>query len=161
MSDPRVPAAQAASAAPAASAASAGAPPAPGAHPALTFDDVVHQRTRLGVLAVLAEAGQADFPYLRAILGLTDGNLGRHLQILEDAGLIRISKGYHRRRPRTWATITTTGRRALDDELASMRALMERLDSAPASPQPRPPEPLPHPPLDAADDPMSDTARTE
>jgi DNA-binding MarR family transcriptional regulator len=121
----------------------------------------VHQRTRLGVLAVLAEAGQADFPYLRAILGLTDGNLGRHLQILEDAGLIRISKGYHRRRPRTWATITTTGRRALDDELASMRALMERLDSAPASPQPRPPEPLPHPPLDAADDPMSDTARTE
>jgi DNA-binding MarR family transcriptional regulator len=142
-------------------AAPAGAPQAPGAHPALTFDDVVHQRTRLGVLAVLAEAGEADFPYLRAILGLTDGNLGRHLQILEDAGLIRISKGYHRRRPRTWVMITTTGRRALDDELASMRALMKRLDSVPASPQPRTPQPPPHPPLGAADDPMSETARTE
>jgi DNA-binding MarR family transcriptional regulator len=152
MSDPRVPAGQA---------APAGAPEVPTAHPALTFDDVVHQRTRLGVLAVLAEAGQADFPYLRAILGLTDGNLGRHLQILEDAGLIRISKGYHRRRPRTWATITTTGRRALDDELASMRALMERLDSVPASPQPRTPARAQHPPRDAADDPMSDAARTE
>jgi DNA-binding MarR family transcriptional regulator len=152
MSDPRVPVGQA---------APVGAPQAPGAHPALTFDDVVHQRTRLGVLAVLAEAGQADFPYLRAILGLTDGNLGRHLQILEDAGLIRISKGYYRRRPRTWATITTTGRRALDDELASMRALMERLDSVPASPHPRTPQQPHHSQLPAADDTASDAAGTE
>lgn len=113
---------------------------APAGHPALTFDDVVHQRTRLGILAVLAEAGQADFPYLRAVLGLTDGNLGRHLQILEDARLIMISKGYHRRRPRTWATITPTGRRALDSELASMRALMTRLGPTADSPQPRGPQ---------------------
>jgi DNA-binding MarR family transcriptional regulator len=110
--------------------AAGGGPQAPDSHPALTFDDVVHQRTRLGILAVLAEAGEADFPYLRTVLGLTDGNLGRHLQILDDAGLIMISKGYHRRRPRTWATITATGRRALDGELASMRALMKRLDAA-------------------------------
>jgi DNA-binding MarR family transcriptional regulator len=114
--------------------AAAGTAQAPGAHPALTFDDVVHQRTRLGILTVLAEADQADFPYLRAVLGLTDGNLGRHLQILEDAGLIMISKGYYRRRPRTWATITTSGRRALDEELAGMRALMERLGPRAASP---------------------------
>jgi len=101
-----------------------------GRHPALAFDDVVHQRTRLGILAVLAEATEADFTYLRKVLGLTDGNLGRHLEILEDAGLITISKGYRGRRPRTWATITTEGRRALRDELASMQALMDRLDSA-------------------------------
>ena len=71
--------------------------------PALGFDDVVHQRTRLGILAVLAEATEADFTYLRKVLDLTDGNLGRHLEILESAGLITISKGYHGRRPRTWA----------------------------------------------------------
>jgi DNA-binding MarR family transcriptional regulator len=137
---------------PAGPAAAARTPQAPAAHPALAFDDVVHQRTRLGILAVLAEAGQADFPYLRAVLSLTDGNLGRHLQILEDAGLIMISKGYHRRRPRTWATITATGRRALEEELAGMRALMERLD--PAAPQPPP-----HPPPGAADNPLLDAAR--
>jgi DNA-binding MarR family transcriptional regulator len=103
---------------------------AAGSHPALAFDDVVHQRTRLGILAVLAEAAEADFTYLRKVLDLTDGNLGRHLEILEGAGLITISKGYHGRRPRTRATITAEGRRALRDELASMQALMQRLDSA-------------------------------
>jgi DNA-binding MarR family transcriptional regulator len=123
------------------------APPPPDSHPALAFDDVVHQRARLGILAVLTEAGQADFPYLRSVLGLTDGNLGRHLEILDNAGLIMISKGYHRRRPRTWATITAAGRRALDGELASMQALMERLKAASGSPsagparQPPSPEP--------------------
>jgi DNA-binding MarR family transcriptional regulator len=101
-----------------------------GSHPALGFDDVVHQRIRLGILAVLAEAAEADFTYLRKILDLTDGNLGRHLEILQGAGLIEINKGYHGRRPRTWATITTDGRRALRRELASMRDLMQRLDSA-------------------------------
>jgi DNA-binding MarR family transcriptional regulator len=103
---------------------------AAGSHPALGFDDVVHQRTRLGILAVLAEAAEADFTYLRKVLDLTDGNLGRHLEILEGAGLIIITKGYHGRRPRTRATITAEGRRALRRELESMRALMQRLDSA-------------------------------
>jgi|CZKW01.1.fsa_nt_gi DNA-binding MarR family transcriptional regulator len=117
--------------------ASAGGPAAPDGHPALSFDEVVHQRTRLGILAVLAEAGQADFPYLRAVLGLTDGNLGRHLEILAGAHLIMISKGYHRRRPRTWATITIDGRHALDAELANMRALLRRLEPAAASQHPR------------------------
>jgi DNA-binding MarR family transcriptional regulator len=110
------------------------APDAPaqaaGSHPALAFDDVVHQRTRLGILALLAEATEADFTYLRKVLDLTDGNLGRHLEVLEGAGLITIGKGYHGRRPRTWATITAEGRRALRRELASMQALMQRLDSA-------------------------------
>lgn len=103
---------------------------AAGSHPALGFDDVVHQRTRLGILALLAEAAEADFTYLRKVLDLTDGNLGRHLEILERAGLITISKGYRGRRPRTRATITAEGRRALRRELASMQALVQRLDSA-------------------------------
>jgi DNA-binding MarR family transcriptional regulator len=97
-------------------------------HPALSFDEVVHQRARLGILAVLAEGGRADFPYLRRVLELTDGNLGRHLEILADAGLIVITKGYHGRRPRTWAELTDSGRKALTDEVASMRALINRLD---------------------------------
>jgi DNA-binding MarR family transcriptional regulator len=104
--------------------------PADGGHPALGFDDVVHQRTRLGILAVLAEATEADFTYLRKVLDLTDGNLGRHLEVLVGAGLIAVSKGYHGRRPRTRAAITADGRRALRRELASMRALVQRLDSA-------------------------------
>jgi DNA-binding MarR family transcriptional regulator len=112
-----------------------------GGHPALAFDDVVHQRTRLGILAVLAEATEADFTYLRKVLDLTDGNLGRHLEILQNTGLISINKGYHGRRPRTRATITADGRRALRDELASMRALMDRLEATASAQQPEPDHP--------------------
>ena len=104
--------------------------PAADSHPVRAFDDVVHQRTRLGILAVLAEAAEADFTYLRKVLDLTDGNLGRHLEILEGAGLITISKGFHGRRPRTRVTISPEGRRALRHELSSMQVLMQRLDSA-------------------------------
>src|SRR5215469_4046224 len=98
-------------------------------HPALGLDEVVHQRNRVGILAVLAEAGQADFPYLRQLLGLAGGHPRRPLQVPGEAGLVMISKGYHRRRPRTWASITGEGRRALDAELASMQTLMTRLEA--------------------------------
>src|SRR3712207_8147482 len=56
-------------------------------HPARRLDDTVHQRVRLGILAVLREARRADFAYLRDALELTDGNLSRHIAVLEDAGL--------------------------------------------------------------------------
>jgi DNA-binding MarR family transcriptional regulator len=103
---------------------------------ALGFDEVVHQRTRLGILAVLAEAGQADFTYLRQVLDLTDGNLGRHLEILAQAGLLSISKGRHQHRPRTWAAITGEGRRALEEELARMREMLRRLGGEPPGQRP-------------------------
>jgi DNA-binding MarR family transcriptional regulator len=96
-------------------------------HPTADFDDAVHQPTRLAILVVLHEAGRADFTYLKRTLGLTDGNLGRHLETLEDNGLVELSKGFEGRRPRTWARLTTRGRRALDGELRAMRSLLDRL----------------------------------
>lgn len=101
-------------------------------HPVQGLDEVVHQRTRLGILAVLAEAGRAQFGFVRDTLELTDGNLSRHLQILEEAGYAETEKGYDGRRPRTWVRITRSGRRALDVELASLRALIDRVDDADA-----------------------------
>ncbi len=97
-----------------------------GEHPADGLDDTVHQRHRLGVLVVLAESKKADFAYLRTTLGLTDGNLGRHLQVLADAGLVKLDKVFEQRRPRTWVTITSTGRAALTAELAILEGLIER-----------------------------------
>ena len=96
-----------------------------------SFDEVIHQRHRLSILATLAEADRADFPFLKRSLGLTDGNLGRHLEILSNAGMITLVKGYEGRRPRTWAKITSTGRQALRDELSAMRQLIARIDTAP------------------------------
>lgn len=100
-------------------------------HPALQLDDVVHQRVRLGILAVLAEAKRADFGFLRDALDLSDGNLSRHIQVLEEAGLVSVEKGYEGRRPRTWVSATRRGRTALDAELSSLRELISRVDGKP------------------------------
>ncbi len=63
-------------------------------HPSLGLDETVHQRVRLGILAVLSEAAECTFTRLRDQLELTDGNLNRHLRILEDAGLVEVRKDY-------------------------------------------------------------------
>ena len=94
-------------------------------HPSLNLDDVVHQRVRLGILAVLAEAPKADFGELRSILKLTDGNLSRHLTVLEEAGYVSQEKMFEGKRPKTWVSITKPGRKAFDDEVAALRALLD------------------------------------
>ena len=66
-------------------------------HPTNGLDETVHQRHRLGILTIAAEAESADFGYLRDALGLTPGNLSRHLTVLEEAGLIQVRKGYEGR----------------------------------------------------------------
>jgi DNA-binding MarR family transcriptional regulator len=95
-------------------------------HPTNGLDETVHQRHRLGVLTITAEAQRADFGYLRDTLGLTPGNLSRHLTVLEEAGLIQVEKGYEGRRPRTWVRITRDGRAALAAELSALTELVRR-----------------------------------
>ena len=86
----------------------------------------MHQRHRLGILTITAEAQRAEFGYLREALGLTPGNLSRHLTVLEEAGMIQVEKGYAGRRPRTWVRITPQGRAALAAELAALTELLRR-----------------------------------
>ncbi|MGK5681034.1 winged helix-turn-helix domain-containing protein [Actinoplanes sp. URMC 104] len=96
------------------------------AHPTQALDDTVHQRHRLGILTITAEAERVEFTYLRDMLKLTGGNLSRHLAVLEEARLIDVTKGYEGRRPRTWIAITPVGRNALDAELRALEALVLR-----------------------------------
>jgi len=96
-------------------------------HPVNGLDDVVHQRVRLGILAVLAESTRADFTFLRDTLDVTDGNLARHLQTLEGAGFVEIEKRFERRRPRTWVRATAAGRDAFAKEIAALEALIRRV----------------------------------
>ena len=101
-------------------------------HPSQRLDDVVHQRVRLGILAVLAEADVADFGFLKDALGLTDGNLSRHLQVLEEAGFVKTTKAFEGRRPRTWISATKAGRAAFASELAALRELIAGVDRSSA-----------------------------
>lgn len=97
-----------------------------GEHPTNGLDETVHQRHRLGILTITAEARRAEFGYLREALDLTPGNLSRHLTVLEDAGMVKVDKGYEGRRPRTWVSITRRGRSALATELDALSALVRQ-----------------------------------
>jgi len=93
-------------------------------HPTARIDNTVHQRVRLGILTVLGEADRADFSYLRDALELTDGNLSRNLQVLEEAGYVAIEKTFEGKRPRTWVSATKSGEQALAAEVAALRELI-------------------------------------
>jgi len=100
-------------------------------HPVNGLDDVVHQRVRLGILAVTHEARKVEFGFLRTTLELTAGNLSQHLTVLENAGLVTIEKGYEGRRGRTWIQLTKSGRQALQDEIAALKSLIHQLEHGP------------------------------
>ncbi|MGI8415274.1 MAG: winged helix-turn-helix domain-containing protein [Nakamurella sp.] len=97
-------------------------------HPAHGLNEVVHQRTRLGILVVLAEGSRVQFGFLQKSLMLTDGNLSRHLKTLEDVGYVHVEKGYEGRRPRTWLRITRQGQRALRVEIDLLKQLVTRIE---------------------------------
>lgn len=101
-------------------------------HPSQRLDDTVHQRVRLGILAVLSEAERADFVYLRNVLGVSDGNLSRHLTVLEEAGHVAVRKTFEGKKPRTWVRATASGRAALAAEVAALRELLARVEGGTA-----------------------------
>jgi DNA-binding HxlR family transcriptional regulator len=75
------------------------------------LDRVIHEKARLGVLtSLIAQPKGVVFGDLKKMCALTDGNLSRHLQVLEEARLIAIEKGYEHNRPQTTCRITTLGR---------------------------------------------------
>jgi DNA-binding MarR family transcriptional regulator len=100
------------------------------ASPLRNLSDLVHQRSRLSILAALHEIGEAEFALLTKATGLSEGNLSRHIQILEDARLVRVKKGYVGRRPRTWVELTKAGRSAFEDEVRILRGLVVATEGA-------------------------------
>ena len=105
-------------------------------HPTNGLDDVVHQRVRLGILAITHQARRVEFGFLRSTLQLTAGNLGQHLTVLETAALVHIEKGYEGKRPRTWVTLTSAGQAALRAEITHLKHLIHQVEQAsePAAP---------------------------
>jgi DNA-binding MarR family transcriptional regulator len=97
-------------------------------HPTTRLDPAIHQPARLGILTAAAETKRIDFVSLRDLLGLTDGNLSRHLSTLEEAGYITIDKTFDGRKPRTWISATKAGRKALKEEVAALREIIGSVD---------------------------------
>lgn len=98
------------------------------------LDRVIHEKARLGLMtSLVAHPKGLPFGDLRALCGLTDGNLSRHLQVLSEAGLVDITKGYERNRPHTACRLTAVGRQRFLDYLAVLERVVK--DAAAAADQ--------------------------
>src|SRR5215510_8434294 len=76
------------------------------------LDRIIHEKARLGVLtSLVAHPKGLLFGDLKQLCKLTDGNLSRHLQVLEEAGLVDIAKSFANNRPQTLCRITAEGRK--------------------------------------------------
>jgi DNA-binding MarR family transcriptional regulator len=82
------------------------------------LDRIIHERARLSVLtSLITHPKGLAFGELKEFCALTDGNLNRHLLVLEDAGLVNVSKNHDGSRPHTVCRITALGRRRYLDYL--------------------------------------------
>ena len=82
------------------------------------LDRVMHEKARLGILASLAaHAGGLLFNDLKQLCSLTDGNLSRHLAVLNDAGFVETWKGTSGARPQTLYRLTALGRQRFGNYL--------------------------------------------
>jgi DNA-binding MarR family transcriptional regulator len=102
------------------------------------LDRVIHEKARLSVLtSLVAHPKGLVFGDLKQMCALTDGNLSRHLQVLEEARLIAIEKGYEHNRPQTVCRITAEGRERYLDYLKVLEQVVrDAARAAKASPAP-------------------------
>ena len=85
---------------------------APGRFAYEGLNRVIHEKARLSIVTSLAtHPAGLIFNDLKELCALTDGNLSRHLQILSEAGLIHIWKGFKDNRPQTLCVMSEEGRK--------------------------------------------------
>ena len=91
------------------------------------LDPVIHAQARLRIMATLATLdadGSIAFPRLQELLDMTAGNLSTHLRKLEDADYVSQEKSFRGRTPVTFVATTKSGRRAFEDYMEQLKALL-------------------------------------
>jgi DNA-binding MarR family transcriptional regulator len=93
----------------------------------LEIDRIIHEPARFVIMAHLYVLESADFIFLMRQTGLTQGNLSSHMNKLEEAGYLKIEKGYVGRKPHTMLSLTRKGRAAFRDYRKRVKATLDDL----------------------------------
>ncbi len=89
------------------------------------LDRVIHERARLSVLTSLVTNPKGlTFNDLKDLCSLTDGNLSRHLRVLEMEKIVQIVKGHDRNRPQTICRLTAAGRKRYLEYLLTLEQVV-------------------------------------
>ncbi|MFW9965987.1 MAG: winged helix-turn-helix domain-containing protein [Candidatus Thorarchaeota archaeon] len=93
----------------------------------LEIDRVIHEPSRLKIMAQLYVVESADYTFLMKQLGFTWGNLSSHLARLEKAGYVLVEKEFVDKKPRTTLSLTESGRKAFREYRKTIKSVIEEL----------------------------------
>lgn len=94
-------------------------------HDETTFDRLVYERVRLGIMSALAVRDELTFSELKKLFDVSDGNLSAHARKLEEARYLSCTKSFEGRRPKTVYQLTVAGRAALNRYLDHVEAVIK------------------------------------
>ena len=97
--------------------------------PFLQLDRVIHEKGRLGIMAMLAATPELSFTELRTALNMTDGNLTTHIRTLQKEGVVSVAKSFQNNRPLTTCSLTAAGRKAFADYIALLEQIIKQTKS--------------------------------
>jgi DNA-binding MarR family transcriptional regulator len=101
------------------------------------LDRVIHERARLSILtSLITNPKGVSFGDLKQLCSLTDGNLSRHLRVLERTKMVEIAKGTDRNRPLTVCRITPAGRKRYLEYLATLEQVVRDAEKGSKAPEP-------------------------
>jgi DNA-binding MarR family transcriptional regulator len=88
------------------------------------FDELIHQSTRLSIVALLAAADWIDFAFIRDELALSESALSKQLSTLEAAGYLTIERRVTDHRRRVRVKLTAEGQKAFQAHVRALRAIV-------------------------------------
>lgn len=94
-------------------------------HPRHGLDDLLGHPVRFSVAALLAAASKLEFSFVRDHVEVTDSMLSKQVSTLEQAGYVRVDKGFVGKRGRTWLSLTREGRRAFERHLGALQEIAQ------------------------------------
>lgn len=90
------------------------------------LDKVIHEKSRMAIMSMLAGSPELSFTELRNSLKMTDGNLTTHIRTLQKSGYVSVSKSYRENRPLTTCSLTVSGIRAFNDYITLLERIVKQ-----------------------------------
>lgn len=90
-------------------------------------DRLIHEPSRLQIMAQLYVVKSADFLFLQNQTGMTPGNLSAHLSKLQAAGYVEVTKEFIDKKPHTALVLNKEGREAFKNYLERVKSFVEKI----------------------------------
>ena len=96
-------------------------------NPIQSLNKQFDSRVRLGIMSTLMVNDTINFNDLKELMDVSDGNLASHIKALEEAGFIKVNKGFIGKKTNTTYTLTRTGEKAFQEHLSGLEAMIKKI----------------------------------